>query len=93
MYICNTCTNLLSSAWCFWIVHECIYRVQAKDGFQFLGVDGQFSKIQSLMVALYFKLTVMISACTREGMIMLRSIDGLPSKNQVLCEYCTHMYK
>ena len=23
--------NLLSSGWCFWIVHECAYHVQAKD--------------------------------------------------------------
>ena len=28
--------NLLSSAWCFWIVHECAYHVKAKDGFQLL---------------------------------------------------------
>ena len=28
--------NLLSSVWCFWIVHECAYHVQAKDGFQLL---------------------------------------------------------
>ena len=28
--------NLLSSAWCFWIVHECAYYIQAKYGFQFL---------------------------------------------------------
>ena len=32
--------NLLSSAWCFWIVHECAYHVQAKDGFQFLCLYG-----------------------------------------------------
>ena len=39
--------NLLSSAWCFWIVHECAYRVQAKDGFQLLCLNGRFSKIRS----------------------------------------------
>ena len=39
--------NLLSSAWCFWIVHECAYHVQAKDGFQFLCLYGRFSKIRS----------------------------------------------
>ena len=39
--------NLLSSAWCFWIVHECAYHVQAKDGFQFLCLNGRFSKIRS----------------------------------------------
>ena len=37
--------NLLSSAWCFWIVHECTCHVQAKDGFQFLYLNGRFSKI------------------------------------------------
>ena len=39
--------SLLSSAWCFWIVHECAYHVQAKDGFRFLCPNGRFSKIQS----------------------------------------------
>ena len=39
--------NLLFSAWCFWIVHECVYHVQGRDGFQFLCVSGRFSKIQS----------------------------------------------
>ena len=39
--------NLLSSAWCFWIVHECAYHVQAKDEFQFLCLYGRFSKIRS----------------------------------------------
>ena len=39
--------NLLSSAWCFWIVRECAYHVQAKDGFQFLCLYGRFSKIRS----------------------------------------------
>ena len=39
--------NLLSSAWCFWIVHECAYHIQAKDGFQFLCLYGRFSKIRS----------------------------------------------
>ena len=42
--------NLLSSAWCFWIVHECAYHVQAKDGFQFLCLYGRFSKIRSHML-------------------------------------------
>ena len=37
----------LSGTWCFWIVHECAYHVQAKDGFQFLCVNGRFSKIRS----------------------------------------------
>ena len=41
--------NLLSSAWCFWIVHECAYHVQAKDGFQLLCLNGRFSKIRSHM--------------------------------------------
>ena len=39
--------NLLSSAWSFWIVHECAYHIQAKDGFQFLSLNGRFSKIRS----------------------------------------------
>ena len=39
--------NLLSSACYFWIVHECAYHVQAKDGFQFLCLNGRFSKIRS----------------------------------------------
>ena len=39
--------NLLSSAWCFWIVHERAYHVQAKDGFQLLCLNGRFSKIRS----------------------------------------------
>ena len=30
-------------------MHECAYHVQAKDGFQFLCVNGQFSKIRSHM--------------------------------------------
>ena len=38
--------NLLSGTWCFWIVHECAYHVQAKDGFQFLCVNGRFSKTE-----------------------------------------------
>ena len=38
--------NLLSSAWCFWIV-------QAKDGFQFLCLYGRFSKIRSHISNLY----------------------------------------
>ena len=42
--------NLLSSAWCFWIVHECAYHVQAKDGFQFLCLYGRFSKIRSHII-------------------------------------------
>ena len=42
--------NLLSGTWCFWIVHECAYHVQAKDGFQFLCVNGRFSKIRSQMM-------------------------------------------
>ena len=45
--------NLLSSAWCFWIVHECAYHVQAKDGFQFLCLNGRFSKIRSQIVFFY----------------------------------------
>ena len=48
--------NLLSSAWCLWIVHECAYHVQAKDGFQFLCINGQFFKIQSqlLIINMHF---------------------------------------
>ena len=42
--------NLLSSAWCFWIVHECAYHVKAKDGFQFLCLYGRFSKIQQFIL-------------------------------------------
>ena len=41
--------SLLSSTWCFWIVHECAYHVQAKDGFWFLCPNGRFSKIRSQM--------------------------------------------
>ena len=41
--------NLSSSAWCFWIVHECAYHVQAKDGFQ--SINGQFpNEIRSHIV-------------------------------------------
>ena len=43
--------NLLSSAWCFWIVHECAYHVQAKDGFQLLCLNGRFSKIRSHIIS------------------------------------------
>ena len=49
--------NLLSSAWCFWIVHECAYHVQAKDGFQLLCLNGRFSKIRSQL----YKLTNYLS--------------------------------
>ena len=42
--------NLLSGTWCFWIVHECAYHVQAKDGFLFLCVNGWFSKIRSHII-------------------------------------------
>ena len=45
--------SLLSSAWCFWIVHECAYHVQAKDGFWFLCPNGRFSKIRSHMCKSY----------------------------------------
>ena len=45
--------NLLSGTWCFWIVHECAYHVQAKDGFQFLCVNGRFSKIRSHIYNIY----------------------------------------
>ena len=48
--------NLLSSDWGLWIVHECVYHVQAKDGFQFLCVDNRFSKIQSHLIMLYTEL-------------------------------------
>ena len=44
----------LSSAWCFWIVHECAYHVQAKDGFQFLCLYGRFSKIWSQLFAVQY---------------------------------------
>ena len=52
--------NLLSDTWCFWIVHECAYHVQAKDGFQFLCVNGRFSKIRSHM---WFCLQIIIQLC------------------------------
>ena len=26
----------VSSAWCLWIVHECDFRIQAKNAFQYL---------------------------------------------------------
>ena len=39
----STPGNLLSRSWCFWIVYECVYHVQAKDGFQFLSLNGRFS--------------------------------------------------
>ena len=35
-------SNLLFSARRFWIVYESVYHVQAKHGFQFLGVDGGY---------------------------------------------------
>ena len=44
--------SLLSSAWCFWIVHECAYHVQAKDGFWFLCPNGRFSKMRSQIIQL-----------------------------------------
>ena len=44
--------SLLSSAWCFWIVHECAYHVQAKDGFWFLCPNGRFSKIRSHIISI-----------------------------------------
>ena len=44
----NLVIYCLAYAWCFWIVHECVYHVtsymQAKDGFEFLCVDGRFPK-------------------------------------------------
>ena len=52
--------NLLSSTWCFWTVHECAYHVQAKDGFQFLCLNGRFSKIRS---HIYFALGPPSSLC------------------------------
>ena len=45
--------NLLSSTWCFWIVHECAYHVKAKDGFLFLCLNGRFSKIWSHIYSYY----------------------------------------
>ena len=39
--------HLFSSAWWFWIVHECDFRLQKKNGFQYLCQYGRFSKIQS----------------------------------------------
>ena len=41
--------HLVSSAWCLWIVHECGFRLQAKNGFQYLCQYSRFSKIQSHM--------------------------------------------
>ena len=36
--------HLWSSNWCFQIVHECIFLVQAKSGFHLMRGDGQFSQ-------------------------------------------------
>ena len=59
--------SLLSSAWCSWIVHECAYHVQAKDGFWFLGPNGRFSKIQShiyIYIYIYIYITININKYT-----------------------------
>ena len=45
--------HLVSSAWCLWIVHECGFRLQAKNGFQYLCQYGRFSKIQSQLYKWY----------------------------------------
>ena len=61
--------NLLSGTWCFWIVHECAYHVQAKDGFQFLCVNGRFSKIRS-HIYIYMIIYVTRFAKTRHNHII-----------------------
>ena len=62
--------SLLSSAWCFWIVHECAYHVQAKDGFC-LCPNGRFSKIRShnIIIILYSL------ACKIVMTVLLECID------------------
>ena len=40
--------NLISSAWCLWIVHGYNFQVQAKNGFQLMRGDGRFSHIYDL---------------------------------------------
>ena len=57
--------NLLSSAWCFWIVHECAYHVQAKDGFQLLCLNGRFSKIRS-----HIYINACVHSCICKYMLM-----------------------
>ena len=61
--------NLLSSAWCFWIVHECAYHVQAKDGFQLLCLNGRFSKIRSQFSSRVY----LAHVCQRVSLVV---IDG-----------------
>ena len=65
--------NLLSSAWCFWIVHECAYHVQAKNGFQFLCLHGRFSKIWSHIV-----LAILLSSFYLNG----RNVIGLSDNKE-----------
>ena len=62
--------SLLSSAWCFWIVHECAYHVQAKDGFC-LCPNGRFSKIRShIIIIILYSL-----ACKIAMTVLLECID------------------
>ena len=61
--------NLLSGTWCFWIVHECGYHVQAKDGFQFLCVNGRFSKIRSHILLVFLVEHLTPSTLANTGMV------------------------
>ena len=64
-------SHLVSSAWCLWIVHECGFCLQAKNGFQYLCQYGRFSKIQSQMIVVLMlnreKFTLRITEIDQEG--------------------------
>ena len=48
----------LLSAWGFWIVHECVYHVHAKDEIQVLCIGGWFFKTQLLIPVLNIEASV-----------------------------------
>ena len=79
--------NLLSSAWCFWIVHECAYHVQAKDGFQLLCLNGRFSKIRSQIFLNFCQICQMYHYC---GIYILTYSRTLKLKCAYVCT-CTQV--
>ena len=88
--------NLLSSAWCFWIVHECAYHVQAKGGFQLLCLNGRFSKIRShICCALQTGIKLAISMIAWLRILQIPDLNVLPvnyellNAQNVMCELCT----
>ena len=93
--------NLLSSAWCFWIVHECAYHVQAKDGFQLLCLNGRFSKIRShiyLMNSIFYSYSVSevstyICDCMVETSHAMKSIHMHVTANYATCKLMVRFCK